>query len=68
MHKHLKTKHSDSYIKYLDESLDKDKSPAPEPPKKRKFEAFRQTSLDEVKSIKLLDIKDLKAISVHKKL
>ena len=34
MHKHLKTKHSKNYNKYLSKSLDKDRRTAPEPTKK----------------------------------
>ena len=69
MHEHLKTQHIESYKKSQSEFLNKDRScTAPELSKKRKLETIRQTSLDDYKSMKLWDIKDSKAIKVHKKL
>ena len=67
MQKHFKTQRGKSYNKSLDEFFDKDRSTAPKPLKKRKLEAIRQTSLNEYKSMKHLDIKDSKTIKVHKK-
>ena len=67
MHKHFKTQRSEGHNKSLGEFFDKDRSTAPESSKKRKLEAFRQTSPNEYKSMKLLDIKDSKTIKVHKK-
>ena len=67
MHEHLKTQHSESYKKSQSEFLDKNRScTAPEPPKKRKLESIRQTSLDVYKSMKLWDLKDSKGIKFYK--
>ena len=68
MNEHLKSQHSESYKKSQKESLDKDKScTALEPTKKRKLKAIMQTSRDGFKSLKLLDVNDLKAIKVYRK-
>ena len=48
LHEHLKRQHSQSNKKPQKESLDKDRNcTTPEPPKKRKLEVIRQTSLDD---------------------